>query len=223
MTAYVLVHGGNVSTETWNRLTVGSQVHTPDGRLGGRVWDLVVPDLVAAGTRTFSPTLGDEHHADLTDHIDQICSIISDADLRDVVLVGHSYGGMVITGVAARHPGPVTGLVYVDAALPVPGQSLFDIISEGGVDPLSIAGLEAAPPYVEQLDFAWSAGRSISKTYLLCTASDFAFVTKVAETKIGTGLVGENWRILRLPSGHLPMAEMPQRLSQVLLTTGVYD
>ena len=48
-------------------------------------------------------------------------------DLRDVILVGHSYGGMVITGVADRALGRIGKLVYLDAANPANGQSLVDV------------------------------------------------------------------------------------------------
>ena len=60
---------------------------------------------------------------------------------------------MVITGVAAKMPDRISRLMYVDAALPDPGQSLFDIIVSGGSDPMSFAGLEPAAPYVEKLQF----------------------------------------------------------------------
>jgi len=56
---------------------------------------------------------------------------------------------MVITGVAAKMPNRISRLVYLDAALPDPGQSLFDIIVSGGSDPMSFAGLEPVAPYVE--------------------------------------------------------------------------
>jgi pimeloyl-ACP methyl ester carboxylesterase len=59
-------------------------------------------------------------------------------DLEDVILVGHSYGGMVITGFAARMAKRIRRLVYLDAALPDPGQSLFDVLASGGVDPMSV-------------------------------------------------------------------------------------
>lgn len=215
--AYVLVHGGNMSTDTWNRFTIGERIATPDGRMGGLIWDPVTPALKARGGQVFAPTLGDEHVADLTDNIEQISSIISDNDLRDIVLAGHSYGGMVITGTAARLADRVKCIVYVDAALPDPGQSLFDIIEAGGADPFSFEGLEAAPPYVEKLDFAADALRRIPKTYILCTESEFAIVTKVAKAKIASGSVGENWTHIELPSWHVPMANMPARVSDALL------
>ena len=54
-------------------------------------------------------------------------SLLFYEDLRDVILVGHSYGGMVVTGVADRAPDRVGRLVYLDAANPVDGQSLVDV------------------------------------------------------------------------------------------------
>ena len=118
MADYVLVHGGNMTTGTWNKLTRGPPVHTPDGTMGGRIWDLVVGALRAHDHRVFAPTLMDKHHCTLTDHIEQICGLIARHDLREVILAGHSYGGMVITGVAAMMPDRVRRLVYVDAAVP---------------------------------------------------------------------------------------------------------
>jgi len=56
-----------------------------------------------------------------------VVSLLFYEDLRDVILVGHSYGGMVITGVADRAADRVGQLVYLDAANPVNGQSLGDV------------------------------------------------------------------------------------------------
>jgi len=64
---------------------------------------------------------------DLDLHIRDITAVLHSEDLRDVILVGHSYGGMVITGVADRAPDRVDRLVYLDAANPVNGQSLVDV------------------------------------------------------------------------------------------------
>ena len=61
MATYVLVHGGNMSNETWNRLTVGKPVHTKDGKMGGMIWDGTVSALRAQDHRVFAPTLGDEN------------------------------------------------------------------------------------------------------------------------------------------------------------------
>lgn len=215
MPTFVFVHGGNISTETWNRLTVGKPVHTEEGRMGGKCWDGSVTILKTHGYRSFAPTLSDEHTSSLSDHIGQICRIIGENGLQDVILVGHSYGGMVITGAAARMPDRIRHMVYLDAALPDPGESLFDIIASAGIDPLSVPGLEPVTPYVEKLQFDPSKIRSIPKTYIRCTKSDFAPVTSVARRKIEGAEVG--WTYLELPASHVPMADMPDELNRVLL------
>lgn len=130
-------------------------------------------------------------------------------------MVGHSYCGMVITGVAAKMPGRIGRLVYVDVALPDTGQSLFDIIVSGGSDPMSFAGLEPAAPYVEKLQFNAQKIKPLPKTYILCTESEFASVTTVAKQKIAAD--GKEWTYFELSTSHVPMASMPEQLSQLLL------
>jgi len=218
MVSYLLVHGGNMSTDSWNRL-VGRNVYPPGGRLGGKVWDPVVPILEAHNHSVLAPTLEDEHRSNLTDHIQQICTLIVEHYLLKIVLVGHSYGGMVITGVAARMPDRVGQLVYVDAALPDPGQSLFDLFAYGGSDSLSFQGLEAAAPYVQKLQFDPALIELIPKTYVLCTESEFAPVTRVAKKKIA--VAGTGWKYVELPTSHVPMATMTDRFAELLLETGV--
>jgi pimeloyl-ACP methyl ester carboxylesterase len=64
---------------------------------------------------------------DLDQHIRDIAAVLHYEDLRDVILVGHSCGGMVITGVADRATDRIGRLVYLDSATPVNGQSLLDV------------------------------------------------------------------------------------------------
>jgi pimeloyl-ACP methyl ester carboxylesterase len=215
MATYVLVHGGNMTTDTWNKLTRGTPVHTPDGTMGSRIWDPIVSALTAHNHRVFALTLWDEHSCNLTDHIGQVCALIAEHDLWNVILVGHSYGGMIITGVTARIAERIGHLVYVDAALPDPGQSLFDIIVSGGRDPLSFAGLEPAAPYVENLQFDPAKIHPLKKTFILCMESEFDSVTHVAKKKIAAE--GKEWTYIELPTSHVPMASMPDELAQLLL------
>jgi pimeloyl-ACP methyl ester carboxylesterase len=217
MADFILVHGGNMETTTWNRLTTGDPVYTEDGKMGGRIWDGTVSVLREYGHRAFAPTLADEYTCTLTDHIEEICRLITGNNLHDVIFVGHSYGGMIITGVASRMPERIGRLVYVDAALPDPGQSLYDIIMSAGIDPGSFSGLEPAPPYVEKLDFDPSKIRSLPKTYILCTKSDFTSVTSVARRKIEADLAG--WDYHELPASHVPMADVPDEFYSLLLET----
>lgn len=217
MSIYVLVHGGNMSTDSWNELAKSS-VYPPGGKLGGKVWDTIIPALKARHNRVFAPTLADEHESTLSGHIEQISAIFTENNLQDAVLVAHSYGGMVITGVAARLPERISRLVYVDAAFPDPGQSLFDIIVSAGCDTTAFVGLEPDMPYVEKLQFDVQKVNALPKTYILCTQSDFAAVTRVVKQKILHA--GKNWTCIDLPASHVPMATMPDAFAQLLLDTG---
>lgn len=216
MADYVLVHGGNMSTETWNKLTVGSPIYTKDGHLGARYWDGTVTALRAHHHRVFAPTLQDENTSTLTTHIGQVSRVLVENDLQDVILVGHSYGGMVITGVADRMPERIGRLVYLDAALPDPGQSLYDILTRGlagapGSQPL-IPG--QSPPYVEKISFDPERIQAIQKTYIFCTKSEFADVTRYCREKIAAG---QNWTYREIPSSHVPMADMPVEFNRMML------
>jgi pimeloyl-ACP methyl ester carboxylesterase len=114
MANYVLVHGG------WH---------------GAWCWYKVVPLLQAAGHHVYTPTLTGlgEQAALLTPdigldtHVQDVVNLIETNDLQQVILVGHSYSGMVITGVADCVPGRIAHLIYLDAAIPHEGQSLADL------------------------------------------------------------------------------------------------
>lgn len=103
---------------------------------GGWSWARVRSRLRAAGHEVFTPTLtglGERVHlarpeVDLTTHITDVVNTIWFEDLHDVILAGHSYGGMVITGVAERIPERLSQLVYVDAFVPQDGQAMLDLI-----------------------------------------------------------------------------------------------
>lgn len=114
MTTYVLVHGGG---------------H------GGWCWQKIATRLRAAGHEVHTPTLtglGERSHlmgpdVGLDTHITDVVNLICFEGLNDMILGGHSYGGMVITGVADRVPEHIRRLVYLDAAHPANGQSLADV------------------------------------------------------------------------------------------------
>jgi pimeloyl-ACP methyl ester carboxylesterase len=97
----------------------------------------MVPRLRKAGHEVYAPILtrisiGERKHLlsreiDLDTHIKDVIGVIDEEDLSDIVLVGHSYGGMVISGVADRVLEKVATLVYLDAFVPENGQSLFNL------------------------------------------------------------------------------------------------
>jgi pimeloyl-ACP methyl ester carboxylesterase len=105
---------------------------------GGWSWRKMHPLMRAAGYGLLTPTytgLGERAHLavpsiDLEVHIQDILNVISYEDLRDIVLVGHSYGGMVATGVADRARDRVAQLIYLDAFVPDDGQCLLDLLRE---------------------------------------------------------------------------------------------
>jgi pimeloyl-ACP methyl ester carboxylesterase len=100
---------------------------------GGWCWRFLVPLLRGAGYDVYTPTLtglGASSHLlheldriSLDVHVKDITNMLFYDDLSDVVLVGHSYGGMVITGVAAKEPQRLTHLIYLDAYLPLEGEN----------------------------------------------------------------------------------------------------
>lgn len=116
MATFVLVHGGFS---------------------GGWIWKSVRAYLETEKHRVYTPTLtglGERSHLispilDLETHILDIENVLRFEELNDVVLVGTSYSGMVITGVADRCPERVNHLIYVDAFVPENGESVFDLVT----------------------------------------------------------------------------------------------
>lgn len=103
---------------------------------GGWCWKKVTPLLTSHSHRLYTPTLtglGERTHLlreniDLSTHILDITQVFGYEDLDDVILVGHSYGGMVISGVAERIPDKIRRLVYLDGYIPEDRKTAFDLI-----------------------------------------------------------------------------------------------
>jgi pimeloyl-ACP methyl ester carboxylesterase len=117
MTDYVLVHGAWGGHQTW------SEVPQRLEAAGHRVLVATLPGL---GVRQAELHPG----ITLTDHIDAVAEQIAQAGFDRFVLAGHSYGGMVITGLAARLGQRIDGIAYVDAFMPEHGESLWHITGE---------------------------------------------------------------------------------------------
>ena len=118
MTTFVFVHGAG---------------------LGGWCWRKIVPLLRSEGHEVYTPTLtglGERSHlatrldVDLELHIQDVAAVLEYEDLSNVILTGHSYGGMVITGVADSLPDRVGQLVYLDALIPENGEAVIDLRPE---------------------------------------------------------------------------------------------
>ena len=135
-------------------------VLVPGQWTGAFVWHTVAPLLRAAGHDVYAVTctgLGDRVHLaspaiDLDTHITDVVNVLEYEDLHDVILVGHSFGGMIITGVAERVPERLAQLVYLDASVPADGQNNYDAdcISEEAKQEAIVAdiagGVEAGMP-----------------------------------------------------------------------------
>ena len=107
---------------------------------------------------------------DLETHIEDILNVIRYEDLRDIVLVGHSYGGMVATGVADRARDRVTQLIYIDAFVPGDGQSLLDLneVARPRMQELQDSGdgwrvpPNPTPPDTSPADLVWLSERRVA-------------------------------------------------------------
>ena len=112
-------------------------VLVPGAWLGGWCWNRVTPLVRAAGHDVYPVTLtglGDRAHlagpdVDLETHILDVVNTLVYEDLRDVILVGHSYAGLVVAAAADRSAERLAHLVYLDALVPYDGMTFFDLWS----------------------------------------------------------------------------------------------
>jgi pimeloyl-ACP methyl ester carboxylesterase len=233
MSVFVLVHGA------WH---------------GGWCWERVARVLAAAGHAVHAPTLtglgerAGEARPDtgLAVHVADVVGLVERLDLRDVVLVGHSYGGMVVTGAASRLGGRVRTLVYLDAFVPEAGQSVNAIVGpEAAAGTQRIADAKGEGwrvPMVYPLEAmgrfdaetaAWAAARLTPQPVATFTepvslgdarVSDRVYVY-CSDRPLGIfGRFAEaaranpaEWRYVELPTGHDAMLTMPNAVAGILL------
>ena len=154
---------------------------------GGWCWKRVVPLLRAAGLDVFTPTLtglGERAHLahpgiNLDTHIQDVLGVLEYEDLHDVVLVGHSYATMVITGVADRVPERIAHLVYLDGPIGGEGQALLDFFPPDGQ--------AARRARVEAEGDGWRLPPADPTAFGITAAADAAWVrTKLVPQPFGT-------------------------------------
>jgi pimeloyl-ACP methyl ester carboxylesterase len=212
---------------------------------GGWCWQRVADRLTAKGHRVFAPTLTglcERSHLlnekiDLTTHINDVVNEIKWKDLDRVVLVGHSYGGMVITGVAEQLLSRLASIVYLDAFLPGDGQSLLDVVSQyqpGAPPPPPFSGAAfAAFLEVNEKDRAWVASKlteqppatvmeklRVSGAFLRVPRKSFIGVTrgeqpffKAVADRYATDPA---WQVHKVDCGHDVMIDRPDELTSIL-------
>jgi pimeloyl-ACP methyl ester carboxylesterase len=227
MTTFVLVHGACLGAWCWGRVAK---------LLAARQHTVVAPALTGLGER--SHLLGPE--IDLDTHILDVVNVIKWQELRDVVLVGHSYGGMVISGVAERMEKSIASIVMLDAFFPADGQRAVDLLPPPVREAIlkrARDGATATPPpaataNVNKADQAWvdaqctphpikcflqpammtgARDRIAKKTYIRATDSPSAALDAGMSDARNKG-----WRTVEIVAGHLVMIEAPARLADEL-------
>jgi pimeloyl-ACP methyl ester carboxylesterase len=231
MATFVLVHGGS---------------H------GGWCYRKLSPLLRAAGHEVFAPTLtglGERKHllgpeVDLDLHVTDVVNMLEYEDLTKVILVGHSYGGMVITGVADRARARIGHLVYLDAAHPKNGESLVDVAPQmmamarsemseiGGVEVVSGPNSQAVPYFgvTDPADHAWMVSRLLPHPWK-CYAQPLALqnepaIRRIPHTNIccTAGLQRPGYReemkradlFFEIDTGHDLMITEPEAVAEML-------
>lgn len=207
------------------------------------------PLLRAAGHDIFTPSytgLGERAHLSSPDigldtHIADILAVFDYEDLSDVVLIGHSYGGMVATGVADRAQGRVAQLIYLDAFAPRDGQSLFDLVGpetearmRKGADEIGEGWKVPAnpmPPDTAPEDVAWASPKrrpqpvKTFETNIRLSARSMPQRSYIYCTRIGPQdffrssaerAKSEGWGYVEMDASHNAHITVPEQLRDVL-------
>jgi pimeloyl-ACP methyl ester carboxylesterase len=227
---FVLVHG------TWH---------------GGWCWRRVADALEKKGHKVYTPSLtglADRSHlltkdVNLTTHASDVVNLIKWEDLKDIVLVGHSSAGFVITAAAEQIGPSVASIVYLDAFVPQPGDNLISLANPGPRKALEDAvakGEVVAKPVpaaafkvnekdrpwvdakctphplavvVEKITAAGAREKIARKTYIRATGFD----SPVFDQTLAKMKTAPGWKTYEVPSGHDVMVDMPDRLVEILL------
>ena len=204
--------------------------------LGPWAWQRVVPLLQSRGIRTRTPRLRPTASA-LTDWIDDA----ADPDGTDVTLVAHSFAGYVAAGLLARDPARISTVIFLDAVLPQPGRSWFDVMGPDVEAYMTAIARDGAVPWFtrEQLDQLYP-GHGISDADLawmrpnlapqpIATYAEPAIAEPLDPTR--TRLVyirclrtappaadvdGSGWTVRTLDAGHWPMVTHPEDTARLI-------
>jgi pimeloyl-ACP methyl ester carboxylesterase len=216
----------------------------------GYTWRKMHPLMHKAGHKLVTPTytgLGERIHlahdgVDLVTHITDIVNVLFHEDLTDVALIGHSYGGMVATGVADRVPERLKQVIYLDAFVPQSGKCLLDYQSDterrGFHERVAKEGdgwrapPRPTPPDTSPEDVAWLTPRRHFQP--LATFTQALHLTK-GETKLPRSYIycsriapgdvfgqfyrraqGEGWPAVAIDASHSPHVTAPELLQRTL-------
>lgn len=217
---------------------------------GAWCWKKILPGLWTAGHRAFAVTLtgtGERAHhlvpgIALRTHVDDVAAVVEAEELQDAIVVGHSYGGMVITGLADRMPERIARLVYLDAVVPLPGECWSSthaaqtqaqrreaIAKTGSIPPADpamfgltgddaqwVARRQTPHPggvYDDPLNFDAERVAALPRTFIDCNAPPLATIAVMRERVRQQ----PGWQVLEIATGHDAMISAPAELLRQLL------
>jgi pimeloyl-ACP methyl ester carboxylesterase len=224
---------------------------------GGWCYDRVAAILRSQGHQVFTPTLAglaeradmDARRINLTTHVDEIVELFERENLGDVVLCGHSYGGMVVGGVADRIPDRIANLVFLDAVVPENGKCMNDYIFPGWrLLPILMAvwlfgrGYKLTPPppawffkvnkadqpMVNQLLTAHPYATLTEKIRIGNNADRIKNHTYIYAANWGNSQIAKqyefakkrkDWKVFEVECGHDVMIDEPTELAEILVSS----
>jgi pimeloyl-ACP methyl ester carboxylesterase len=221
---------------------------------GGWCYERVANILRSQGHRVFTPTLAGcaervseiSPQINLTTHANEILSLFERENLENVFLCGHSYGGMVITGVADKIPERIRNLVFIDSVVPENGKCMNDYVFPGWKRmPILLAvwllgrGYKLTPPppawyfKVNKADQAWVNSHLTAHPFASLqekiqigdnpdrvAGHSFIYATKFGFPPITAqykrAKTRGDWKVFEVEAGHDIMIDAPDRLSEIL-------
>jgi pimeloyl-ACP methyl ester carboxylesterase len=218
---FVVVHGATAGGWEWKK---AGKFLTDDGHTVYRV------TLTGLGERMHlnSPEI------DLQTHINDVVNLILFEDLHDVVLTGHSYGGMVITGVMDRIPDRLRHVVFLDAAVPDDGMSIWDLFGGGQQDPKRFADGFMQVPWVkpdtkpphsvkqsikcfnQPVSYKNPAAMKLPVTYVAFIPKDKSAEERAKTDKSWQHAKARGWTIRTFPGGHVAQQENPRGVATLI-------
>lgn len=220
---FVIVHGAWGGSWAFRRV---DSLMTDEGAIVYR------PSLTGLGERVHLASPG----VTLTTHIQDVVNAILFEDMREIILVGHSYGGMVISGVADLIPDRIRRMIYLDAMVPEDGESVMDLMDPRG-EGISkmIRGDYVVPPWVgpeqkppkdvphplktftERISLKNGESKKIPATYILTVdpgkkAADDNFAASAARAN------ARGWNVIEMTADHNPQWSAVHALTKILLS-----
>lgn len=217
----VLVHGATAGGWEWKST---ARFLTDDGHAVHRA------TLTGLGERMHLNST----NIDLQTHINDVVNLILFEDLNDIVLTGHSYGGMVITGVMDRIPERIKHVVFLDAAVPEDGMSLWDLFGGQRQDPKRFAeGFmqvpwvkpDARPPhnvkqsikcFSQPVSYKNPAAKALPVTYVAFVPKDKSAEERAKTDKSWQRAASRGWTIRTFPGGHVAQQENPRGVATLI-------